>query len=48
MVCSQCGEEYLGAETLEAMDRVVREAKEPTRKQETPVFDLAAMGSSGS
>lgn len=48
LVCSHCGEEYLGAGTLEAMDRVVREAREPTKKEETPVFDLAAMGSSGS
>lgn len=48
LVCGQCGEEYLSAETLEEMDRVVREAREPTRKEEAPVFDLAAMGSKGS
>lgn len=48
LVCSQCGEEYLSAETLKEMDRIVREAREPTRKEEAPVFDLAAMGSRGS
>jgi len=48
LVCGQCGEEYLSAETLEEMDRVVREAREPTRKEEAPVFDLAVMGSRGS
>lgn len=48
LVCDQCGEEYLSAEALEEMDRVVREARKPTRKVETPVFDLAAMTSSGS
>jgi len=46
LVCGQCGEEYLSAETLEEMDRVVREEREPTKKEEAPVFDLAAMGSS--
>jgi len=48
LVCDQCGEEYLSAETLEEMDQVVRGARKPTRKVETPVFDLAAMGSRGS
>lgn len=43
LVCDQCGEEYLSAEILEEMDRVVREAREPTRKEETPVFDLSAL-----
>jgi YgiT-type zinc finger domain-containing protein len=45
LVCSQCGEEYISAKTLEEMDQIVREAREPTRKEEAPVFDLAAMGS---
>lgn len=48
LVCGQCGEEYLGAEILDEMDRVVREAREPTKKEEIPVFDLAALGSRGS
>lgn len=48
LVCGQCGEEYLSAETLEEMDRVVREAREPTKKEEASVFDLAAMGIRGS
>ena len=48
LVCGQCGEEYLSAETLEEIDQIVREAREPTRKEEAPVFDLAAMGSRGS
>lgn len=45
LVCDQCGEEYLSAEALAAIDRVVREARKPTRKVETSVFDMAAMGS---
>lgn len=48
LVCNQCGEEYLSAKILEEMDRVVREGRKPTRKMETPVFDLATTGSKSS
>ena len=40
-VCSVCGEIWIEEATLQEMDRLIENGK-PTRKVETPVYDLAA------
>lgn len=42
-VCSVCGEVWIEEATLQEIDRLIREG-EPTRKVETPVYDLAVAG----
>jgi YgiT-type zinc finger domain-containing protein len=42
-VCTACGEAWIEEATLQAIERLIREG-EPTRKVETPVYDLAVAG----
>ena len=39
-VCTACGELWIDETTLREIDRLIRTGK-PTRKIETPVYDLA-------
>ncbi len=39
-ICTACGEVWIEEATLQEIDRLIREG-EPTRKVETPVYDLA-------
>jgi YgiT-type zinc finger domain-containing protein len=44
-VCAACGEVWIDEPTLREIDRLIRTGK-PTRKVETPVYDLAVGASS--
>ena len=37
-ICTQCGEKVLRPEVAKAIDRVLREQKEPTRTMQVPVY----------
>ncbi|HXG20496.1 MAG TPA: type II toxin-antitoxin system MqsA family antitoxin [Methylomirabilota bacterium] len=39
-VCSQCGETYLGPETLEKIDEVVASSPDPEEIIQAPVYSL--------
>ena len=39
-VCTVCGEVWIEEKTLQEIDRLMKQG-EPTRKVETPVYDLA-------
>ena len=41
-VCSACGEIWIDDSVIQEIDRLIREGK-PTRKVETPVYDLAGV-----
>lgn len=41
-VCVQCGERLYNPETVERLQKTVREQRAPSRMLQTPVFDFAA------
>ena len=41
--CPACGEIWIDEVTLRAIDRLIREGR-PTRKVQTPLYDLAVAG----
>jgi YgiT-type zinc finger domain-containing protein len=41
-VCLETGERLFSPETVERLQQVIWESKEPTRKIEVPVFEFAA------
>ena len=42
-VCKETGEEFFSPETVENIQKVMRGAKTPVRKMETPVFEYAEL-----
>ena len=40
-VCSQCGEEYLTPEAINAIESVERQEREPEKYEQVPVFSLS-------
>lgn len=43
LVCSQCGEVWLGAEVSQWIDRMIQEQPAPARYEQVPVFIFAAL-----
>ena len=43
-VCDECGELWIEEKTLQRIDRLIKKGH-PTRKVQTPVYDLALAGS---
>ena len=43
LVCSQCGEVWLGAEISQWIDRMIQEQPAPARYEQVPVFVFAAL-----
>ena len=42
-VCTACGETWIEEATRQTIDRLIREGR-PTRKVQTPLYDLAGAG----
>lgn len=47
LVCRQCGEVWLEAETGQLIDRILRQQPEPKRYHRVPVFSLTEFSRSG-
>jgi len=43
-LCLACGERYIRSDIAEKIQRVVWDANSPSRRDEVPVYDLAASG----
>ena len=41
-VCIETGEQFFSPETVEQLQRIIREQKDPKRTIETPVYEFAA------
>ncbi len=41
-VCVETGEQFFSPETVEQLQRIIREQKDPKRTIETPVYEFAA------
>ena len=41
-VCIETGEQFFSPETVEQLQRIIREQKDPNRTIETPVYEFAA------